>query len=401
MSKINDILINNNYYIVDNICKDEFHIAIYYLTDNKCKIIIRRLDCNNWGQDLKITISGIENNESEKISLGSSEQNLKIIEIYTKIKLFKTIYEDQIIPKSIIQTTNYDMNLNIHHYNSIMSFVELNPEYSYKTFNDDECRLFIKNNLKDEYIIVDEVLQAFDLLIPGPLRADLFRYCYLYMNGGCYFDCKTILKKPLNKIIKKDDRILFSHDDNNNNSHNNGIILIEKNNEYMLNCIKNSVSNILNKNKGHTPFFTTGNEVFYEAFASTVPAFKKIHNRIFFNKDCNLNDSNCLFNSYYKNYYNNYLGTGNDFRIMWKHDKYFYKESKLILNYKFYFIPDVFDDEFEIFLLKDSICMVKRVDTNEGWGANLKIKVVDNDNNKVYYIAIGNSEENEKIFVIE
>ena len=36
-------LIFNNYFIVNNFQID-FHIVIYYLTKNKCKIILRRLD---------------------------------------------------------------------------------------------------------------------------------------------------------------------------------------------------------------------------------------------------------------------------------------------------------------------------------------------------------------------
>lgn len=33
-----------------------------------------------------------------------------------------------------------------------------------------------------------EVLRAFDMLIPGAFRADIFRYCFLYAKGGVYLD---------------------------------------------------------------------------------------------------------------------------------------------------------------------------------------------------------------------
>jgi mannosyltransferase OCH1-like enzyme len=398
---INDILIKNNYNIVENSCNDDFHLAIYYLKENKCKIIIRRLDGNDWGQDLKISIFDIDQEKkSEKISIGSSIENLKILEVYTKIKLFKSEYLEQIIPKVIIQTSNYDNNRNIYHYNAIMSLIELNPEYSYKIFNDIECRLFIKNNLEKLSSQKSlNILDAYDLLIPGQLKADLFRYCYLYIEGGCYFDCKIILKKPLNKIIKKDDKLLLTLNDNN--IFYNGVIMIEKNNKNMFKCIELSVSNILSKNKGTNPNYITGNELFNTIFIDNVPSFKRKDNLFYFFDEHNTNNNNYLFDYCYKDYYSKYLNSDNDFRVMWNNNKYFYNEHKVINDYKFYFLPSVFDDKFEIFILKNNIGLVKRIDANEGWGQSLEIRVINISENIIYNILIGNSHENEKIFLIE
>jgi hypothetical protein len=401
---INDFLIKNDYNIVENSSNDDFHVAIYYLKENKCKVIVRRLDHNDWGQDLKISISNIDKDkEVEKISIGSSNENLKILEIYTKIKLFKSEYLEQVIPKVIIQTSNYNNNKNIYHYNSIMSLIELNPEYSYKIFNDNECRSYIKNNINKIDLFSDEenknILHAYDLLIPGQLKADLFRYFYLYLNGGCYFDCKIIIKKPLNKIIKNDDKLLLAL--NSNNILYNGLIFIEKNNINMLKCLQLSISNILSKNKGNDPHCVTGNELFNMQFNNIVPNFKRKDNLFYFYNENDMNNNNYLFDYCYKNYYSNYLGTDQDFRIMWNNNKYFYIEHKLIDNYKFYFIPCVFNDKFEIFILKNNIGLVKRIDSNEGWGQNLEIRVININENIVYNIIIGSSCENEKIFLIE
>jgi len=51
-------------------------------------------------------------------------------------------------------------------------------------FNDDECRAFIAR----EY--PSDVLDAYDNLIPTAFKADLWRYCVLYMYGGAYLDIK-------------------------------------------------------------------------------------------------------------------------------------------------------------------------------------------------------------------
>ena len=34
------------------------------------------------------------------------------------------------------------------------------------------------------------VLYAYDKLIPGAFKADLWRYCIIYINGGIYIDIK-------------------------------------------------------------------------------------------------------------------------------------------------------------------------------------------------------------------
>ena len=51
-------------------------------------------------------------------------------------------------------------------------------------FDDTECRAFIAR----EY--PDEVLCAYDRLIPTAFKADLWRYCVLYKYGGVYLDVK-------------------------------------------------------------------------------------------------------------------------------------------------------------------------------------------------------------------
>jgi hypothetical protein len=224
----NNLLINNNYKVINNDYADDFHIAIYYVSDNKCTILIRRLDCISWEQNLKIRIMDIDNRKYENISLGSSEDNIKKLDYYTKIKLYPTVYEDFKIPKIIIQTSNYNMNKSLQHYNAITSIIEMNPEYEYKFFNDNEARDFIINNFKENILydnidddvnnenctksteqdnltekkyFLHDIIVAYDQLIPGSYRADLFRYCYLYINGGCYIDCKIIMKNYFTLIL--------------------------------------------------------------------------------------------------------------------------------------------------------------------------------------------------------
>ena len=59
-----------------------------------------------------------------------------------------------------------------------------NPGFEYRLYDDAECREFIKTNFSAD------VVDAYNRLIPGAFKADLWRYCVLYVNGGFYLDIK-------------------------------------------------------------------------------------------------------------------------------------------------------------------------------------------------------------------
>jgi mannosyltransferase OCH1-like enzyme len=226
-----------------NPTNDDFHYVLYYLDLNKFKIIIRRIDCEGgWGVNLKLKIFSIDGKREELISLGSSNNNCKIMNIYTtiNIKPINNIDYYQLIPKVIFQTTHTKNIDNVLHYNSIMSYIELNPEYEYRIFDDTESREFIKNNFESN------VLKAYDMLISGAFKAHIFRYCYLYINGGCYFDCKSILRKPLRDIISSNDDLILCKDIGL--GYYNGIMMSIPQNNLILKCIYESVDNILKFN---------------------------------------------------------------------------------------------------------------------------------------------------------
>ena len=59
-----------------------------------------------------------------------------------------------------------------------------NPEFQHFLYDDNMCREFIRDNFPID------VLRAYDLLIPGAYKADLWRYCILYKKGGIYLDIR-------------------------------------------------------------------------------------------------------------------------------------------------------------------------------------------------------------------
>ena len=240
-------IISNNYFIVNNFQID-FHNVIYYLSKNKCKIILRRLDKEEgWNTNILINI------DNEIISVGSSIYNHKIVNINTKTDLFfKSNDYEQKIPKIIIQTFGSNNISHLLHINSILTFQELNPEYEYIFFNNLDCRNFIKNYFNED------TLYYYDILVAGAFKADFFRYCFMYINGGCYFDCKQILKYPLSSIIKKDSELFLCQDIHKTGLFNAVLISCPKNNLF-LKAIETIKYKIQNFTKIYNHLFNTIN----------------------------------------------------------------------------------------------------------------------------------------------
>ncbi len=105
------------------------------------------------------------------------------------------VKDDLQIPKRIFQTLKTNLYPSKWIEKTIEPNRKLNPEYQYFFFDDLDCRLFIKENFSRD------VYRAFTSLIPGSFKADLWRYCVLYIYGGCYLDMRLVLIKTLDEII--------------------------------------------------------------------------------------------------------------------------------------------------------------------------------------------------------
>ena len=248
----NDIPILNIYELIKNdIIFDDYFFVIYYLDIYKCKIIVRRLDSYQLNYDFSIKIYDIDNINFEIINFNNYHQSSNdiIIEYETNIKLEKITYKETKIPKVIIQTGISNI-INLSQYNAALTFIELNPEYTFVYLDENDRIDFLVKHF-DEYI-----LNAYYNLIPGAYKADLFRYCYMYIYGGCYFDNKMVNRIPLRDIIDKDIEMIFCYEDKK--SYINGLLIsIEKNNIFKK-CIDECLYNINNKLYCKSPWDVTG-----------------------------------------------------------------------------------------------------------------------------------------------
>jgi mannosyltransferase OCH1-like enzyme len=117
------------------------------------------------------------------IDTNSQSQTQIYDELNKKLEIpypLKTNY-NIVIPTNIFQTWHSKL-LPPLMAKSILLIKHLNPRFKYFLYDDNECREFIKNNFKSD------VLWAYDSLIPGAYKADLWRYCVLFIHGGIYLD---------------------------------------------------------------------------------------------------------------------------------------------------------------------------------------------------------------------
>ena len=411
-----DFLITN-FYDIDSNERPNFHVVIYFLEEYKCKVIVRCMNDETWGIDLKIVLFDENNQFSQKISIGSSDENQKVIELYTKVRLVKFDgFVSSVIPKTIVQTYETNQIKNLFHKNAVYSLLENNPQFEYVMFDDSNVRTFIETEFKENILsdseipnemkstsdsstFVSDVLKAYDLIVPGALRADLFRYCYLFLHGGYYFDHKMVCKRPILFVTKPEDTLIFS-DDEDELSHYNGMIFCQKGHPTMQKCIHQCVKNILNRFYGSQPHETTGNRMFYQITKDLKPQFPKRDNTIFYYSPA---DKREVIVSYiaYRNYYQNYWGSLANFRNFFGEKGYFFKNMNLIGDIAFFILPYPFGDRFEIKHLKKNIYIARRIDSNEGWGLELKVKALHYPTNRSETIIIGNSLKQEKVFLFD
>jgi len=164
---------------------------------------------------------------------------------------------------------------------NLNKFKKDNPEFEHHLYDESMCRAFIKTHFDKN------VLNAFDGLKPLAYKADLWRYCVLYINGGIYLDIKFkcengfklieltdkeyfVLEKPfdirsntklnednfvefmttpdyLNNFEKHIDKIYWRE---SNFGINNGLIACIPKNPILLECINQIVQNVENKYYG-------------------------------------------------------------------------------------------------------------------------------------------------------
>ena len=122
---------------------------------------------------------------------------------------------------------------------------ELNPSYKYFLYDRSEREEFIRTHFPAV------VYNAYCKIVPGAFKADLWRYCVLYVYGGVYTDVDMLCMGKLDDFIARDIDMVVPVDLNANLSegcHNlsNGFFAVKPRCEILLQCITRIVHNVMN-----------------------------------------------------------------------------------------------------------------------------------------------------------
>ena len=145
----------------------------------------------------------------------------------------------------------------------IYSISQDNREFKHYVYNDADCREFIKNNFDQD------VLLAYDSLVPGAYKADLWRYCILFKYGGIYMDVKFHCVDDFKLITLCDDEYFVNDRYSYSFRHGiyNAFIVAKPGNSILEKCINKVVENVNNKYYGETSLDITGPTMMYPLFS--------------------------------------------------------------------------------------------------------------------------------------
>jgi mannosyltransferase OCH1-like enzyme len=380
----------------------DLHVAFYYINIHQFRVIIRRLDdAGGWNNKFHIKIFDANNQDYETILVKASETNTAEFTYILKINLKPVnMNYEQKIPKTIIQTSKSSTGLETLHYNSIMTFIDLNPEYEYQFYDDTMCKTFIEQNYDPS------ILEAYNALIPTAFKADLFRYCYLYKNGGVYTDCKMILRKPLREWIFNNQEYLLVEDYGSKQFYN-AVMAMTPGNTQIYQLILKIRDNTVNYAYGFSCLEYTGPKLLYKYFNNYNSQFKHIvingdaENNYLNTMVIRKSDKKIILNKFYKGYYS--TNKANHYSVQCANNTIYYKNIVNTNGFTVMVYPDTEIDSTNMkfdFIISGTKLVIKRIDKNLGWSNSLRVKLLDNKNKTEKILEVGSSSSNIKEFYI-
>jgi mannosyltransferase OCH1-like enzyme len=186
-----------------------------------------------------------------QVFIKNSESKKNILKkIYNRPYTFFKPYYNSIIPLKIYQTwVTKDLPPKMK--KCVESLKAQNPKFEHFLFDDNDCREFIKTHFRTD------VLNAYDKLIPGAYKADLWRYCVLFINGGIYVDIKLSCINGF-KLIELTEKEHFVKDRPSPLSIYNALMICKAGNPFLFKCIRTIVNNVNKRFYGSSPLEPTG-----------------------------------------------------------------------------------------------------------------------------------------------
>ena len=194
----------------------------------------------------------IQNNNKFKIKKKPTFLFKKNVDMNVSVKKknINTQVIKPIIPLNVYQTW-FTKDLPIYMKKNINYMKKINPEFTFHLYDDKDCRDFIEKYF--DKVIVD----AFDKLKPGAYKADLWRLCILYINGGIYMDIKLVCVNNF-KLISLTNSEHYVEDRPKPLSIYNALMVSSKGNKFLHNSIQKICYNVMINYYGNSPLDITG-----------------------------------------------------------------------------------------------------------------------------------------------
>lgn len=179
------------------------------------------------------------------------------------------------IPKHIIRTGVFEERDLSDYVKALHKTNTTNSAWSTKYFSDRQCRELIQANF------APDVLEAYDTLLPGAYKADLFRYCAVYVMGGLYIDFTGSFVEPIDTFVGSHDQLVLCHDF----CHGilmlyNAVFAAAPGHTFLRMCIDRVVRNVQTKFYGDNPLHPTGPMMFREVYDEFITAHPNAPHRL-------------------------------------------------------------------------------------------------------------------------
>ena len=279
-------------------------LNIFKMGENRIRVCGLIMDSNSSCQ-VEVEVYSADSSEVSKFILSLDKPMLCQAEYEVPFGVHAKMDTFQEIPKVICQTLNENITSSMH-FKTILNVQMLNPQYSYEFYNSRDRRQFISQFYNSD------VLDAYDGLVSGAFKADLFRYCWLYNNGGLYVDCKMIQRVSFSDIIDPED-VFYLCEDRIPNAYQNCLIGAKSKQEDILQsifeCVKRFKAKIHHK-VSFGSLYHTGPYLFYSCMNkhATKAAFRGPFRDLTYTRTgiyCKKTGL-LLFNVWFKDYYQNY-----------------------------------------------------------------------------------------------
>jgi mannosyltransferase OCH1-like enzyme len=230
-------------------------------------------------------------NKTRKIlqSYGSYRSDQKVVQSnmhYNQIWLRKEIYKSsgdtRLIPLNIFQTW-FTKDLPTSMRDSVDLLKSQNPEFTHWLFDDSDCRDFIVKHFDSS------VVDAFDKLVPGAFKADLWRYCVLYIHGGIYLDIKYHCVDGF-KLVELTDKEYYVRDlPSSGFGLYNAVLVSLPGNKKMRDCIYQIVENVRSNYYGESYLHVTGPCLMKQFFSDSEISSLDLELKVTFQRDWDSN----------------------------------------------------------------------------------------------------------------